>query len=70
MFHQFLQFAENINFSDDLLEIVNGVLSQKEKLGDRELALLPYVRAVFYKDGYIFQNVFQTVNLFILNYPL
>lgn len=50
-FHEFLKYVKRITFEDDIIEIINGVLIQKHTFKEREMQLLPYIKAVFDKDG-------------------
>lgn len=60
-----LQHIKEIEFEDDVLEILNGILEQKQEFGEREMTLLPYVELIFNKYKGVYNILFRTINLFI-----
>lgn len=68
--NEILKHANQIEFEDDIMEILTGILEQKEVFDEKEMALLPYIEIIFQKYKYVYNVLFRVINLFVLNCPL
>lgn len=64
-----LKHLHQIEFEDDIIGILTAILEQKEEFEEREMALLPYIEAIFQKYKLVYNCLFKPINLFILNSP-
>lgn len=61
-----LCYLDKMEFEDDILEIVNGVILQKQALSQVEYDILPYLKQILIKYKYSLNFLFTTLNMYIL----